>query len=128
MGLRDRTTDGEPHAHAILLRRKKRFEDLFWLREARPVVADFKKDRANFASASPDRQGLRFIAVRPHCVHGVANQVHENLLDLDPVGGRYRQCVAYPVFSASVSYSLASPSAGIVEAQAALPQDEIMPK
>jgi hypothetical protein len=37
-------------------------------------------------------------------------------------------CVAYPVFSASVSYSLASPSAGIVEAQAALPQDWIMPK
>jgi hypothetical protein len=70
---------------------KKKFEDSFWLCKARPVIADLEKDRSNLASASPDRQGLRFIAVRPHCVHGGANQVHENLLDLDAVGGRYWQ-------------------------------------
>src|SRR5262249_6538053 len=91
MRLDDRTTDGEPHAHAVLLCRKERLEEALGIIETRAIVANLDTDRVIALPAGPYPQRPRVVDYGIHGLDPVADQVHEDLLRLDAVEHDRRQ-------------------------------------
>src|SRR5690606_4660664 len=82
--LDDRAADGEAHAHPVLFRRKERLEYLLRKRDAATAIADLGLDDAShpahvYPKKSVARDGF-------HRLHAVADEVDQNLLDLDAIG------------------------------------------
>src|SRR5262249_49650457 len=92
--LDDRTADGQPHAHPVLFRGEERLEYLVRKVDALAAIAYFGLYRIPNA-ANPDLETL--VAGRcVHRIHAVADEVDQNLLNLDAVE-RHEWKIAFDV-------------------------------
>src|SRR5215470_2916711 len=83
VGLDDRTADGQPHAHPVLFRREEGFEYLVRKVDAPATIAYFGLYRIPHP-ADPDLEDL-VTGRSVHRIHAVADEVDQNLLNLDAV-------------------------------------------
>src|SRR5262249_30890680 len=81
--LDNRTADRQPHTHPMRFRRKERLEYLVGPLDAWAAITDFGLDQiALSAHAKPEESVPRS---RVHCIHAVADEIDENLLNLDAI-------------------------------------------
>ena len=87
MAVDDGPADRQPHAHAAGLRRVEGFENpLEVLRiDARSGIAHGDADPARLELLGADRQLARSLLHGAHGLDGVQDQVHDHLLQLNPI-------------------------------------------
>src|SRR5262245_28088538 len=80
--LDDRTADGEPHPHAVLLGREEGLEDPVGVLDAGSGVAYLDADRAALVAARANLERAGSLVQALHRLDPVADQVDEHLLHL----------------------------------------------
>ena len=91
----DRAADGEPDSHAIALRRVERLEQSFgsFGPEADAGIAHGEANLPVFVTVGPNQQKPRTVVDGAHRIRGIAQEVHDHLLELDTIAGDQRQFV-----------------------------------
>ena len=88
----DRTADGEPDTHAVAFRRVEGVKQLVHARggDAHSGIPHTHTHTIAVLSFGSDQRLPRAIVHTRHRVTGVAEQVQDDLLELDPVAGDSR--------------------------------------
>ena len=83
--------DCKAHSHTALLAREERLEDAVGLGDPFAVVADLNQDHFVPVPVGADHEWFRQPVIRSHRVDAIADQIDQNLLHLDTIGGNRRQ-------------------------------------
>src|SRR3954453_23499218 len=91
--LDDGTADRQSHAHPVGLGGEEGIEQLMHILgiDANPIVLYLYQHLAVFALARPDQQLTRTVGNGCHGLDAVDRQIHDDLLQLNPVGEHHRQ-------------------------------------
>ena len=92
----DRMADGQSHPHAFGLGREERIENpsLVFRRDADTGVADGDEHFIGVLHPGRDHEKPRPAGDAAHCFNAIQDQIHDYLLQLDPVGHDGREIEA----------------------------------